>query len=92
MTKAALIAKVAAQMQLSKKQTDVIIALFFTGITDALSEGDNVELRGFGSFRVRHRPPRKGRNPKTGAPVSIPAKCVPFFKAGKDLRELVDAQ
>ncbi len=61
MTKAALIAKVAAQMQLSKKQTDVIIALFFTSITDALSEGDNVELRGFGSFRVRHRPPRKGR-------------------------------
>ncbi len=92
MTKAALIAKVAAQMQLSKKQTDVIIALFFTSITDALSEGDNVELRGFGSFRVRHRPPRKGRNPKTGAPVSIPAKRVPFFKAGKDLRALVDTQ
>ncbi len=92
MTKAALIAKVAAQIQLSKKQTDVIIDLFFTSITDALSKGDKVELRGFGSFRVRHRLPRKGRNPKTGAPVSIPAKRVPFFKAGKDLRALVDTQ
>ena len=70
----------------------VIIALFFTSITDALSKGEKVELRGFGSFRVRHRLPRKGRNPKTGAHVAIPAKCVPFFKAGKDLRALVDAQ
>ncbi len=92
MTKAALVAKVAAQMQLPKKQTDVIIALFFTSITDALSQGEKVELRGFGSFRVRHRLPRKGRNPKTGAPVAIPAKCVPFFKTGKDLRALVDTQ
>ncbi len=92
MTKAALIAKVAAQIQLSKKQTDVIIDLFFTSITDALSQGEKVELRGFGSFRARHRLPRKGRNPKTGAPVSIPAKCVPFFKAGKGLRALVDTQ
>ena len=92
MTKAALVAKVAAQIQLQKKQTGVIIDLFFASITDALSKGEKVELRGFGSFRVRHRPPRKGRNPKTGAQVSISAKHVPFFKAGKDLRELVDAQ
>ncbi len=58
MTKAVLVAKVAAQMQLPKKQTDVIIDLFFTSITDALSQGEQVELRGFGSFRVRYRPRR----------------------------------
>ncbi len=92
MTKAALVAKVAAQIQLPKKQTDVIIDLFFTSITEALSRGEKVELRGFGSFRVRHRPPREGRNPKTGAQVAISAKRVPFFKAGKGLRELVDTQ
>ena len=72
MTKAALITRVATEIQLPKKQTDVMIHLFFTSITEALSRGEKVELRGFGSFRVRHRPPRKGRNPKTGAQVSIP--------------------
>ncbi len=57
----------------------------------ALSEGDKVELRGFGSFRTRSRDPREGRNPRTGASVYIPPKKVPFFKAGKELREMVDA-
>ena len=92
MTKAELVARVSVQIQLPKKQTDSIIDLFFTSITDALSRGENVELRGFGSFRVRHRPPRQGRNPKTGAQVSLPAKCVPFFKTGKDLRKLVNTK
>jgi integration host factor subunit beta len=61
-------------------------------ITEALSAGDKVELRGFGSFRIRNRNPREGRNPKTGDTVQIPAKRVPFFKAGKELREMVDQQ
>jgi integration host factor subunit beta len=55
-----------------------------------LRRNDKVELRGFGSFRVRHREPRDGRNPKTGTTVRIPAKKVPFFKAGKELREMVN--
>ncbi len=92
MTKAALTARVAAAMHLTKKQTECMVDVFLTSIIEALSRGDKVELRGFGSFRVRHRPPRQGRNPKTGAHVAIPAKRVPFFKAGKDLRALVDTQ
>ena len=55
------------------------------------SRGDRVELRGFGAFSVRHRPARDGRNPRTGAPVSVKEKFVPFFKTGKELRERVDA-
>ena len=65
-----------------------IIDLFFTSITEALSRGENVELRGFGSFRVRHRPPRQGRNPKTSAPVSLPAKRSHFFKLARTSESL----
>ena len=60
-------------------------------IAAALERGDRVELRGFGAFSVRHRPARLGRNPRTGATVSVKAKNVPFFKAGKELRQRVDA-
>ena len=59
-------------------------------ITESLSTGDKVELRGFGSFRIRERKSRIGRNPKSGELVEVPAKKVPFFKAGKELRERVD--
>ena len=59
-------------------------------IAGALERGDRVELRGFGAFSVRHRPARQGRNPRTGATVSVKAKNVPFFKAGKELRQRVD--
>jgi integration host factor subunit beta len=90
MTKAELVARVAAKMTLTKKQTGVIVDLLLNSITDALRRGDKVELRGFGSFRVRHRRPREGRNPKTGDSVPIAAKRVPFFKAGKNLREIVN--
>ncbi len=62
----------------------------FQSITDSLTEGDKVELRGFGSFRIRERSARVGRNPKSGEKVAVPAKKVPFFKAGKELREIVD--
>lgn len=90
MTKAELVERVAEKINLTKKQTETIVTILFNSITEALSDGDKVELRGFGSFRVRHRNPREGRNPKTGAAVHIPAKKVPFFRAGKELREMVD--
>src|SRR5713101_2788932 len=91
MTKTELVDKVAAAIQLPKHQTETVVNLFLQCITDALRAGDKVELRGFGSFRLRHRAPRTGRNPKTGDTVQIPAKQVPWFKAGKALRMLVDS-
>jgi integration host factor subunit beta len=90
MTKAELIEEVAQLASLTKKETELIVDTVFDNIADALTEGDKVELRGFGSFRIRHRNSRKGRNPKTGSPVSVPEKRVPFFKVGKRLRELVN--
>jgi len=92
MTKAELVEKVADKIQLPKKQTETVVNILLNSITEALSAGDKVELRGFGSFRIRNRNPREGRNPKTGDTVQIPAKRVPFFKAGKALREMVDSQ
>jgi integration host factor subunit beta len=90
MTKAELVDMIAVRLQLTKRQTDIIVDLFLQCITEALQAGDKVELRGFGSFRLRARQARAGRNPKTGAVVQIPAKQVPFFTAGKALRALVD--
>ena len=90
MTKAELVERVADEINLTKKQTETIVNILLNSITEALSQGDKVELRGFGSFRIRGRNPREGRNPKTGKAVHIPAKRVPFFKAGKELREMVD--
>ena len=90
MTKADLIDEVAKVSNLTKKESETIVNTVFDNITDALSKGDKVELRGFGSFRIRQRNARKGRNPKTGTGVSVPEKRVPFFKVGKRLRELVN--
>src|ERR687887_1997150 len=90
MTKADLIDEVSKVANLTKKETETIVNTIFDNITDALSKGDKVELRGFGSFRIRHRNSRKGRNPKTGSNVAVPEKRVPFFKVGKRLRELVN--
>ncbi len=92
MTKAELVEKVANQIDLTKKQTEVVVNTVFQSITESLSEGKKVELRGFGSFRIRERNARVGRNPKSGDKVDVPAKKVPFFKAGKELRELVDGE
>jgi integration host factor subunit beta len=83
MTKAELVTRVATQTQLTKRQSAVIVDVFLQSIMDALRTGDKVELRGFGSFRCRHRQPRTGRNLKTGAPVQVPAITVPFFQASK---------
>lgn len=90
MTKAELVERVANQIHLTKKQTEVVVNTVFSSITDSLAEGKKVELRGFGSFRIRQRNARIGRNPKSGQKVEVPSKKVPFFKAGKELRQLVD--
>jgi integration host factor subunit beta len=90
MTKAELVERVANQIHLTKKQTEVVVNTVFSSITESLAEGKKVELRGFGSFRIRQRNARTGRNPKSGQKVEVPSKKVPFFKAGKELRQLVD--
>lgn len=90
MTKAELVEKVSEKINLTRKETEVIVNSFFEYVTRALSQGEKVELRGFGSFRVKKRKSRCGRNPKSGDKVMVPEKNVPFFKAGKELRNIVD--
>lgn len=90
MTKAELVDRVADRIHLTKKDTERVVNLVFGSIMHSLTQDEKVELRGFGSFRVRSRSSRSGRNPRTGEAVAIPPKNVPFFKAGKELREMVD--
>ena len=90
MTKAVLVEEVARVTDLTKKDAEVIVDTVFRCIIDALHRGEKIELRGFGSFRLRQREPRKGRNPKTGDRVDVPPKRVPYFKPGKDLKELIN--
>jgi len=87
MTKAELVEEVARAAELNKRDAEVIVETVFGSIIGALHKGEKVELRGFGSFRTRERGPRRGRNPKTGEPVDVPAKRVPYFKPGKELKE-----
>lgn len=75
--------------QLQAKDAAMVVTAILDTMTATLSKGGRVEIRGFGSFCLNYRPPRTGRNPKTGAKVEVPAKYVPHFKAGKELRELV---
>jgi integration host factor subunit beta len=75
---------------LSKKQTEVVIETIFESIKDSLAKGGKVEIRGFGNFKLRSRNARKARNPKTGESVDVPPKKVPYFKVGKELREMVN--
>ncbi len=75
---------------ISHKDMESIVNSIFDTMTEALSGGNRIELRGFGTFEVRHRNPRQGRNPKSGAKVSLGIRKVPFFKAGKELKELVN--
>jgi integration host factor subunit beta len=91
MTKSELIEKISEKVDgLSKKQTEVIVETIFESIKDSLAKGGKVEIRGFGNFRLRSRNARKARNPKTGASVDVPPKKVPYFKVGKELREMVN--
>ncbi len=87
MNKADLIAKVAEISNLSKKDATKAVEAVFTSITEALKNGENVQLIGFGNFEVRERTARKGRNPQTGEEIDIPASKVPAFKPGKGLKE-----
>ncbi|HXG66067.1 MAG TPA: HU family DNA-binding protein [Blastocatellia bacterium] len=87
MTKAELVEEVARAAELNKRDAEVIVETVFDSIIRALHQGEKVELRGFGSFRTRERGPRRGRNPKTGEPVDVPAKRVPYFKPGKELKD-----
>lgn len=91
MTKSELIAKLAERFpQLVAKDADFAVKMILDAMSSALVRGDRIEIRGFGSFALNYRPPRTGRNPKSGDKVSVPAKWVPHFKAGKELRERVD--
>ena len=90
MTKAQLIDEVARVADLSRKHAELIIDIFFQSIVNALERGEKIELRGFGSFRIRQRNARQGRNPKTGETVSVPAKRIPYFKPGRELKELLN--
>lgn len=90
MTKAELVEEVSRAAELSRKDAERLIKVVFERIISSLNEGTKIELRGFGSFRVRQRNARRGRNPKTGALVNIPAKRVPYFKPGKELKELIN--
>ncbi len=90
MTKAELVDEIARKASLTRKHSEVIVDAVFSSIVEALQRGDKIELRGFGSFRVRHRGSHTGRNPKTGEGVLVPAKKVPYFKPGKELRELIN--
>ena len=90
MTKAELIEELSNVADLTRKHSEVIVDAVFSSIAEALQKGEKIELRGFGSFRLRRRESRTGRNPKTGAGVVVPAKKVPHFKPGKELREMLN--
>ena len=91
MTKSELIARLAARYpQLVAKDAELAVKTMLDMMAKSLSQGQRIEIRGFGSFSLNYRPPRNGRNPKTGEKVTVQEKYVPHFKAGKELRERVD--
>lgn len=90
MTKADLVEEVARVTELTRKDSEVIVDTLFESVIQALKGGDKLEVRGFGSFRVRQRNARVGRNPKTGEKVEVPAKRVPYFKPSKELKDLIN--
>ncbi|MFY9854477.1 MAG: HU family DNA-binding protein [Terracidiphilus sp.] len=92
MTKADLVEKVTGVGDLTRRDGEVIVETIFDAVIGALKGGDKIEIRGFGSFRIRQRNSRIGRNPKTGERVEVPAKKVPYFKPSKELRDLVNPQ
>ena len=91
MTKADLIEAVAKAVDVSKREAETIVNTFLDSIIDSLNNNEGVELRGFGSFRIREREARTGRNPRTGANVEVKPKRVPYFKVGKHLKEMLNA-
>jgi integration host factor subunit beta len=95
MTRSELIARLAAHShfeQLTAKDAEFAVKAILEGMSEALAKGNRIEIRGFGSFALNYRMPRNGRNPKTGVVLEVPAKRVPHFKAGKELRERVESR
>jgi len=84
--------ELAEKIKINKQQAEGIINIFTNSIIEALARGNKVEIRGFGSFRVRHRAAKEGRNPKSGEKVFVPPKKVPFFKTGKDFKDVVNKE
>ncbi|MBS1114796.1 MAG: ihfB [Nitrospirae bacterium] len=93
MTKSVLIEKVAEKVEgLTRNQTEIVVETVFESIKKALIQGEKIEIRGFGNFRLKTRNPRKARNPKTGETVAVPGKKVLYFKVGKALKESLNAE
>ena len=90
MTKADLIEEVSGAVEMTRKESEVIVESILDSIVKALHSGDKVEIRGFGGFRTRRRQPRIGRNPKTGTRVEVPAKKILYFKPSKELKDVVN--
>ncbi len=91
MTKADIVERISATTGLTKKDTAMVINRFFEVVTEALSQGNNIEIRGFGSFKVKTRRARKARNPRTGETVDVPSRQVPTFKPSKELKDIVSS-
>lgn len=93
MTRSDLIERLATNFpQLQHKDAELGVKVILEALSNTLSKGGRIEIRGFGSFGLNYKPPRQGRNPKTGTKVKVPAKYVPHFKAGKELKERVDCK
>lgn len=92
MNKSGLIEELSNKENLTEKKATEIVNLIFDGFTDELKKGGRIEIRGFGSFMVRHYESYTGRNPKTGKSISVSPKRLPFFKVGKELKERVDGK
>lgn len=90
MTKSELIDAVARRSKITKSRAEQVVNCVFDSMTTALERGEGIEIRGFGSFTVRQYKPYNGRNPRTGKSVPVPEKRLPFFKVGKELKELVN--
>ena len=90
MTKSELIEEIAQRTGMTKSRAEMVVATVFDSMVDAMARGEGIEIRGFGSFTVRHYKAYEGRNPRTGEPVHVGPKKLPFFKVGKDLRERVN--
>ena len=90
-TKSELIEQLSESLKLPKGKAELVVNVMFDAMVGALERGERIEIRGFGSFEVRSYKPYEGRNPRTGEPVHVKAKRLPFFKVGKELRERVNA-
>ncbi len=90
MTRSELVERLSAKFPQLARDTEFAVREILDAMVNALVRGDRIEIRGFGSFSINYRPPRAGRNPKTGEKVHVPAKHIPHFKAGKELRQRVD--